>query len=370
MFGFEKKVFIGIDIGTSNIKIVELKISGNKPVLTNYSWISISNLMSANDLKLASFDAVLPEYLKRMLKESKIKSRRAFLSMPAFGGLITTIEFPNMNKDDLDQAIKFEARKYIPSSLEDIVLSWDVIGKQAEQKVAVDNIAEVTEKNQNSDVTENPEKIQILLVAAPKDKVIKYEKLIGDIGLQLESIEIESFSLVRSLIGNDQGNFVIVDIGSRVCNIVLVEKGIIKANRNIDSGGKDISRVIARSMNIDDERAEKLKISGKDFLNKESGMNFPAIDLIINEIARVLSAYYKGEAKTVVDGIIISGGTAGLKGIENCFFKALGIKTIIGNPFSRIEYDKKIESKLKIIGNQFSVAVGLALAGIERYSKK
>jgi len=369
MFGFGEKKFIGIDVGTSNIKIVELKISKNKPVLSDYARVQLNGLMGDGDLKASYFETVLPEYIRRMVKASGMAGRDAYFSIPSFGGLITLIEFPDMSKEDLDQAIKFEAHKYIPISLDDVVLSWDIVGKKDLKKTLV---------KQNGDApgaASVPEgagdgKIQVLLVAAPKNKVIKYEKLAGNTGLRLKSIEIESFSLVRSLVGNDQGNFIIVDIGSRICNIILVERGVIKANRNIDAGGRDISKIIAKSMNIDDERADKLKVSGKNFLSGDSGISFPVVDLIVGEISRVMNAYYKTDPKTAVDGIILSGGTAGFPGLDGYFSKALGIKTIIGNPLGRIEYDKRLEPKAQELGNRFSVAIGLALGGVDEQLKK
>lgn len=369
MFGFGDKRFIGIDIGTSNIKIAELRVVGNKPVLANYAWVRLDGMMGDQDLKTSYFDTFLPEYIKRMLKESGIKGRDVNLSIPAFGGLITLIEFPEMVKDDLDQAIKFEAHKYIPTSLDDVVLSWDIVSRKNTGKALIKN-SDTKEVEAGSATVAVENKIQVLLVAAPKSRVIKYENLSKEVGLKLKSIEIESFSLVRSLIGNDQGNFMIIDIGSRVCNIILVEKGVIKANRNIDAGGRDISRALAKSMNIDEARADRLKMSEKNFLSGEANMNFPVLDLVIGEALRVLGAYYKGAAGASLDGIILSGGTAGLKGIEEYFSKALNIKVMVGNSLSRIEYDKRLEPKVREIQDQFSVSIGLALKGFEEHLGK
>jgi type IV pilus assembly protein PilM len=361
MFGLGKNRFLGIDIGTSSIKIVEIKIGNNKPILSNYAWIKMSGISGDNQSELS--DVVLIRYLKRMLDAAKFKSNKAYVSMPAFGGLITLIEFPQMSKEDLDQAIKFEAHKYIPTSLDDIALSWDVLNIKNVPLVAKREDAGI-----KTETTASPNlKLQVLLVAAPKSKVEKYEKIIAEAGLSLNSIEIESFSLLRSLIGNDAGNFVIIDIGSRVCNIVLVEKGVIKVNRNIDAGGKDITKVISHSMDIDEERAEKFKISNDGLLSKESNMKFTTLDLIIDETKRVLSTYYKNEREKKVDGIILTGGTAGLVGIDKYFGDALNIKTIIGKPLGRIDYDPKLEPRLREIGSQFSVSVGLALRGAEDY---
>lgn len=364
MFGFGKNRFLGIDVGTSSIKIAEIKVSGGRPVLVNYGWMKIGK--GEGDVKPTSFDATLPEYLKRIVKESEFKSKNGYISLPAFGGLITLIEFPEMTEEDLAQAIKFEAHKYIPTSLDDIALSWDVVSKKSTEKIYVKKESEI---NKDSAGVQSS-KLQVLLVAAPKSKVEKYEKLAKSAGISLKAIEIESFSIVRALVGNDQGNFLIIDIGSRVCNIILVEKSVIKVNRNIDAGGRDITKIIAKSMDVDEERAEKIKISEENFLKKESSMSFPALELIIGEARRAINAYYKEAGAAKLDGIILSGGTAGLSGIADYFSQTLQVKVTIGNPFMRIEYDKKLDSIIKKIAPQFSVCVGLALKGMEEYSKK
>ena len=364
MFGFGKNTFLGIDIGTSTIKMVELKLTGNKPYLVNYARMHLDSLMGERDLKPSSFEVSLPEYLKRMLKEANIKSKNAYMSIPAFGGLITLIEFPDMVREDLDQAIKFEAHKYIPTSLDEIALSWDIVSKKGVSKL-------MAGPAQKDNTKIDPEgKIQVLLVAAPKNKVEKYERLASTIGLELKTIEIESFSMVRALVGNDQGNFIIVDMGSRICNIILVEKGVVKVNRNIDAGGREITRMIAQSMDIEEARAEKLKLSNKKFLDSESSITFPTLDFVVGEINRVISAFYKEEGNSKVDAVILSGGTANLQGLTEYFSNALQIKTVVGNPFSRIEYDQRLVGSLKELGPQFSVCIGLALKGVEEASKR
>lgn len=341
MFGlFKKNLYLGVDAGTSSIKIVELKMDGKVPSLTNYAQ------MSTEDLKNGElYETLLAKCLSRMIKEGRFKSKEVNISVPSFGGLITLLEFPSSIKNDLAQAIKFEAYKYVPTPMEEVVLSWDIVNGQNTNKLA----------DSASD------KIQVMLVAASKNKVFGCESLVKNAGLNLRGIEIESFSMVRSLIGNDQGNFVILDIGSRICNIILVEKGMIKVNRNIDAGGKDITHTIAQNMGISEERAESLKISNKDFFNKESNMIFPALESIAAETSRAINSYYKTEGNSKVDAIILSGGTANLVGVDRYFSEKIGIKAVVSNPFSRLNYDKKLEPLFNKIGTQFSVAIGLAL---------
>lgn len=356
MFGlFKKNLFLGVDIGTSAIKAVELKVDGGVPVLTNYAWMSTENLKDGEN-----YENVLSKCLAKMTKEAGFKSKEVNIAVPSFGGLITLLEFPSSIRNDLAQAIKFEAYKYVPTPMEEVVLSWDIVSEEdKEGKIQKNFSQENSEKNGNV----APGKIQVMLVAASRNKVFGCENLVKNAGLNLRGIEIESFSMARSLIGNDQGNFIILDIGSRICNIILVEKGIIKVNRNIDAGGKDITRIIAQNMGVSEERAESMKKTGKDFFSKETGMVFPVLESISGEISRAISSYYKSDSKSKIDAIILSGGTANFFGIDKYFSEKLGIKAVVGNPFSRLNYDKKLEPIIGKMGTQFSVAIGLALKG-------
>jgi len=316
--------------------------------------------------------ALWKKYISKIIQEGKFKAREAYVSIPSSGSLITLIEFPRMEREDLDQAIRFEAHKYVPVPLEEVVLSWDVIGS-----IGTEKATEISKQEPNKGAVNSSQqkesallgKVQVLLVAAPKVKVAKYEELIKEVDLDLRSMEIEGFSMTRSLIGNDQGNFIIVDIGARVCNIILAEKGTIKVNRNISSGGLDITRTIAKNMNIEEPRADSLKIKGENLVAGESKMTFPSLEVIVNEIKRIIEAYYRTNGKNKIDGLIISGGTANLKGIVEHFQSSLGIKTIIGNPLGRIEYPKILDPKLNELKANFSVAIGLALKGVEESLK-
>ncbi len=362
-FNFKKNVFLGVDIGTASIKIVEIKIIDEKPVLSNYAWMPlVGDSPGKRDADSEYFFATLPVCLKKIIKKAKFSGNNAYVSLPSFGGLITLIDFPEMADADMDQAIKFEAHKYIPTSLDDVVISWDVVERIAAPK--------------NSEVASDQAKcvpgsaVKVLLVAASKSKIIRYESLIKSVGLKLNSINIEAFSAVRSLIGNDPGSFIIVDIGARICNIILVEKGVIRSNRNIDAGGLDMTKTIAKGMLIDNKRAEELKVSGKNFFAPDSPISFFTLELIMGEVERIIRAYYKADGRSSVGEIILSGGTANMTGLTDYFFNKLKIKTVVGNPFARIAYDSRLEKSVAKMRTGFSVAVGSALKGVEEYLKK
>jgi type IV pilus assembly protein PilM len=363
-FIFWKKTFVGLDIGTSSIKVVELKLVDGRPTLSNYAWMPLGeNIQGKGDINSEYFYAVLPRLLKRIFKKAKIRKDNVYVSLPAFGGLITLIDFPDMAIGDMEQAIKFEAHKYIPTSLDEVVISWDVVGKKEEA------VGDVSLGDAGVKQAKNKKILQVLLVAASKEKVLKYENLVKKAGLSLSSISLEPFPMVRSLVGNDPGNFIIVDIGSEVCNIMLVEKGVIMVNRNIDAGGSDISKSIAKSMGIDDARAEQLKTSSRNFFKDNSPINFFALELVAGEVERIMKTCLRNDAKMKIDGIVLSGGVAEMTGVCEYFSDKLKVRTIAGNPFNKIKYDNSLEKIISSVKTKYSVCVGLALSGVEEYLK-
>jgi type IV pilus assembly protein PilM len=319
----------------------------------------------------------LPEYLKKIINEAEIKGKEAYVAIPAFGGLITLIDFPQMIEKDLEQAIRFEANKYIPTSLDEIVLSWEIVKngndleavKNPENK-SLRNIFGEKKTEKKDKVSEKNARTEVLLVASSKKQIIDYEKAVKSAGLKVRGVEIESIAMINSLIGNDLGNFIIVDIGARICNIIYIEKGIIKINRNIDAGGEDFTRVIEKSVGVSGERAEMMKKSEKNFFSPESNIHFSTLDSITSEISGVIETLARWDEKKQIESIVLSGGTAQFNGLAEFFQNKFNIKTIIGNPFGRIDYDKKLESTLGMMKGQFSVCLGLALSGIQNFMRK
>jgi type IV pilus assembly protein PilM len=361
----KKNRFIGIDFGTSSIKVVELSYKSQKAFLENYGVVNLDAVdfdsKKQSDFKKMTYEQSLGDALKKLIAKMNLKSKATFVAIPGFSGLITIIELPEMQEEELTKAIQFEAHKYIPSSLEEVAMSWEIIEH-------IDNSSQLT---QALGKTGNLKRIRVLLVAAPKKDIEHYDRLVLGAKLKVSAIELETFSLVRSLLGDDNGNFLIIDIGLRATNIILVEKGIVIVNRNVDAGGNEITSAIADSLNVSRQRAESFKKGEKDLLNsKESYVAIPMLEFIANESKRILNAYMAKNKDARIDGIILSGGTSKMKGLEEYFTRALGMKTILGNPWRRITVKDEARVLVPRLGGSFSVALGLALRGIEEYKRK
>ncbi len=362
IFSGKKNHFVGVDFGTSTIKIVELAYKEQRPYLLNYGLLNLEDVLQVDNIKetkMQSYEDNLKKYFNELCDQAKIKKEAmTFVSLPSFSGLITLIELPEMDNFELENAIHFESHKYIPNTVEEIALSWEVVGRSAHSIL----------KNDKKD---NISKLQVLLVAAPKREIAKYEELITSAGLNVGAIELETFSIARALVGDDTGVFLILDIGARCSNIILVEKGIVRISRSIDAGGSEITKAVAESMNIAKSRAEMYKKGDNDLLNsKETPVVLPVLSMIIEEAKRIINVYKKNNQQSNIDGVILSGGTAHMKGMEQYFTQALGIKSVRGNPWRRVVCDESVLSHIEKMGSSFTVAVGLALRGVDEYQRK
>jgi len=368
MFEFlksKKNRFLGVDFGTSSIKVVELLYKDQKVSLENYGIADLdwfNNLKQQSDLKDLPYEQKLNSALKKLLEKMHLTSGMAYVSIPGFSGLITILDLLDMPDEELAKAIKFEAQKYIPSSLDEVVMSWEVIEHINNNNLPLGQAAGNSEGN----------KMRVLLVAAPKKDIEHYNRLVSDTKLKVEAVELETFSIVRSLVGDDSnGIFLIIDIGARATNIILVEKGTVLVNRNIDAGGNEITTAISDSMSISKQRAENFKKGEKDLLNsKESYLVIPILEFITSESKRILNAYKLKNRDVRIDGVLLSGGTSKMKGLEEYFTSSLGTTVTLGNPWRKIAAEGENALLIKNLGTSFSVAIGLALRGVEEYRRE
>jgi len=371
IFQSKKNYFIGVDFGTSYVKIVELSYGNQRMNLENYGWIDLGMLPDSDSKGMKfqnSYEKKLKYYLHQLIAKIKLGSKSAYVSLPAFNGLVALIDFPEMKDEDLERAIQFEAHKYIPTPLEEVSLSWDVIKKPPVKPSMVIAGAEPIVPSAKQ---KQPQRMQVVLVAAAKKDVQRYQNMFEGSGLDISVVELETFSLVRSLAADDMGTYLLIDIGSRATNIVLVERGTIYANRNINTGGNEITNTIAESLNISKARAEMLKKEKKDLLNsKEVSIVVSTMELINNEAMRVLNAYREKNKEANIDGIILSGGSSKMEGLDKYFTRTLGIRATIGNPWKRVYFNDKLRPFVEGIGTSFAVALGLAMRGVEEYKRK
>lgn len=369
MWPFSRKVRrqLGIDIGTSAIKIVELESSNSYLTLTNYGVMDGSDFfgeMPGNTnipagLKMSDNDIAL--VLKKLLSEARIKTKEAVMSIPIFSSFLTVMELPNLIGKELDSAIPFEARSYIPVPLSEVVLDWLIIPPRSSSMPA--NPSSVST---DKAPTPSPEgKVDVLLIAVPKEVVSKYQRIAEMADLRLVALESESFSLARALVGNDLGTTMLVDFGARNTNLSIIDRGFIFVSHSADLSGKEITQAVAHSLNVNPSRAEELKRSvGVSATGMEKGIAqaiSPFIDKLSGEIERMDSLILKKENRKI-EKIILTGGSSNLPGVVEYLGQVLKVSVIVGNPFSRIKFDPNLDAILRRdLSSTLTVATGLAM---------
>lgn len=353
---FPKK-FLGIDIGTSSIKIVELGRFAGRKKLENYGEISASALyqkpfrtFEKNTLLLSTGD--ISQAVKAILEESKIKSRESIFSIPDFSTFFTNIELPPMTKQEIPEAVMAEARKQVPIPLSETTLDWQLISEGAQQK--------------------NVKKLRVLLVAVPNEIINQYQQIALLSNLKLAAMEAEVFGSLRSLIEKEEKRVVsIIDMGARTTTCSIIENGLLKDSHSFDLSGDDLTERVQKGLSMDYETAENLKrkygLSGRDSGTEARDINeiiSPLLGAIFGEIERVFKNFYLSENKKV-DKIILAGGTALMPGLLEYFRNYFKIETEIADPFSKIFYPPILEKTLKDLGPSYAIAMGMALRGLE-----
>jgi len=348
LFGLSQKRQIGVDIGTSGIKIVEVEYTSKSkdPILRNYVSASFRENLPQKTREKRITKEEVTALLKIALKEGSLSTRSSSFSIPAFSSFLSFVTMPKVKKGDIKDAITNEAKKFIPVSLKEVVLGWEVI-----EEVSSKEVANIRDGN----------KMKVLLLAVPKDIVAKYKDIASESSLKMRNLEVEAFPLMRALTINNKKTMVILDIGSRVCNILIVSNGNLRGARNIGIGGDDFTEILSRSINITYQRAEELKIR-EGLLNKQvSELLVPVIGNITSELKRVIAMYKSKNPHKEIEGIVLSGGSAAMKGIAEFFFNQLRIHTKIGDPWKNLIVDDRIKPAVMEKGGAFTIAIGLAL---------
>ncbi len=359
-FKVSLKNCLGVDIGTSSIKLVELSKLGKKRKLENYGEMRAEALYEKpfrtfEKSTLTVLDKDVVRAILAILKEAGIKTKRAYFSIPDFSSFFTTFDLPAMTEEELPQAVTYEAHQHIPLPLSEVVLDWQLI----ERKIS----------------KQKPISFKILLVAVPNEVISQYQGIARSAGLELLALEAEVFGLARASIKNqnlslsqlkEKPAIILVDIGAQSTTISIVDEGVLKISHSFNTSGNDLTNVISKGFNIDYKKAEGLKkqygLLPSEINIRESIM--PLINLILSEIKKISQNFFQTEQKEI-QKVILAGGSALLPGLADYFSKDLGTQVEIANPFSDIYYPPILEGTLKKMGPSYTISVGTALRGLE-----
>lgn len=328
-----KKEFFGLDIGTKSVKIVQLK---GKRLLS----FSLEELPSPGPVDKET----IIKAIRKIIDENKIRTNKvvACVSGPSIN--VRYLKMPRMPEEELAEAIKWEAKKYITMDPKEAIIDHLVLREIMEEGV---------------------KKAEVVVAAAPRGLVQDRISLIQGAGLIPLAVDVAPFALWRSMKIREEETAALIDMGAGISNINIVERGILHFSRDISLAGNDLTQAISKEMNLDFNQAERMKKEEGLSLEKETpatkAMRGPLERLVV-EIERSFHYFLAQVPGRKIDRIILSGGSARLRGIDKYLNGSLGVPVELGNPLADIEFDEETFDRrhLEDLSLRMAVAIGLA----------
>jgi len=344
---------LGIDIGSSAIKIVQIKKKRGRAVLQTYGELALGPY---GGIEVGRATSLPPEKLiaaiKDILREAKTSTLSCGAALPLSASLITFINIPPVPDKQIGDIVAIEARKYIPVPLSEVLMDYSVIPK--EEAYATDDQATKVAK-QGHDV---------LVVAIHNDYINEYQSVMASSGLQPSFYEIEIFSSIRAVMEQGMTTSMIIDMGARSTKLYIVERGILRASHIINKGSQDITLALSKALSIPVVEAEVMKrtngLKGGPEYKELTEIITVNLDYIFYEANSTLLSYQKKYSKNV-SKIILTGGGVLLKGFTDLAKISFQTEVIYADPFGKLETPAVLAEEFLRAGPEFAVAIGAAL---------
>jgi type IV pilus assembly protein PilM len=351
---------VGIDISSSSIKVVQLKKSHGKAVLETYGELALGPYAGLETSMATNLPPEkIAEALIDVLRESKTTTKNCGVSMPLGSSFVTLIQMPDLPPSELNTMIPIEVRKYIPVNISEVALDWWVIPKEENRFAEYDQALEAKEKGG---------KVDVLVVAIHNEIIGRYQEIVKAANVNSTFFEVEIFSTIRAVLLGEISPVILLDFGSAITKLYVVEHRIIRSSHVINRGSQNITMALSRSLNISTKKAEELKRSFGDSTVPVDRNVSETISLVLGDIFaeanRVLLNYQKKYNKNI-DKVVLTGGGVLLNGLLDVARTAFETEVVLADPFAKVEAPAFLEKILKKAGPEFAVALGIALRKLE-----
>jgi type IV pilus assembly protein PilM len=346
LFKQEAKSVIGVDIGSSSIKVVQLRREHGRVILETYGAIALGPYAGVEIGRATALPAEkISEALKDVIREANVTTADAAISIPYSSSLVSIIKLPASVEKQLAQVVPIEARKYIPVPINEVLLDWFVVSGGKGSQPSPDG------------------KMEVLLVAIHNQTIAKFRSIASEATLAAAFFEIEVFSAVRASLDHGIAPVAVVDMGAATTKFYVVERGLIHESHIINHGAQDLTLAASRALGLTVVQAEehKRKFGLADTLKDSLELS---LNPLLSELSRTASAYEQRVNQTL-SAMVFTGGGATLKGLKEFAQQKIQTELRLSDPFGKTQAPAFLEKILKEAGPEFSVAVGLALRRLQ-----
>lgn len=332
--------FFGLDIGTSAIRVVQMR-GGKMKSLIAYGQLEIDSKISLSDSN--ADQQKLAQAIKQVVSQSGISTSNVAVGIPSQKVSMTVVDIDRLQPKELDQSIRMQADSLIPTPLSETKIDWAVLGDSPKENT----------------------KYEILLGSIVNSFVEKRLDLLESIGLNVIAFEPDSLAMTRALIAPDALNpHLLLDMGSESTDLVISLNNAPRLIRSIPVGTDSVVKSAMQSLGIDEKQAAQFVFKFGLSKDKLEGQIYNAIlgtiELLTVEIEKSVKFFNTRYPNNAIERIILTGGASTLPEFPLYIANKFGISVEIGNSWRNVAFSADKQNELLTISNKFTVAAGLA----------
>ncbi len=333
--------FFGLDIGTSAIRVVQLRGSGHLKALERYGYAPVDSTITMSDSRADQQKVV--QVVRELITQTRITSRNVAVGIPSNKVFTTLVDIDRLSPHELAQSIRYQADGLIPTPLAESKIDWAMLGDSPADK----------------------NKVEVLLSSVTNKFVEDRLDTLESIGLNVIAFEPDNLALTRAIIPPENTTpEMVLDVGSKSTDLVVTMGGAPRLTRAIPTGSEAIIRSAMQNLNIDEKQAQQFVFKFGLSRDKLEGQVYHAIigtvDILMNEIEKSIKFFQTRYTNTKIERIVVTGGASALPEFPLYIANKFGVNVEIGNAWRNVSFADSRQNELLAVSNHFGVAAGLA----------
>lgn len=333
--------FFALDIGTTAVRLVQLKGGGATRSLVRYGSVPIEKGVSQSDSP--GHKTALLNAIQELMAQTGVSTKNVAVGIPSSKMFATVIDFANLPEKELPGAIMYQADQFIPTNVDDSKIDWQVIGPSPTDS----------------------SKVEILLASVTKSYAESRLNTLESIGLNVIAMEPDPFALARSLTPyNDEGATLILDMGANATDLVVTTGGAVRLARSIPTGGNTLVKAAEQNLSVDEKQAMQFVYKFGLIQDKLEGQVYKAltntVDTLVTEVDKSIKFFTARYNKQPINKIIVTGRASVLPEFPVYLVNKTNVAVEIGNAWLNTSYPQANHNDLMSVANQYAVAAGLA----------
>ncbi len=333
--------FFGLDIGTTGIRLVELRGAGATKTLVKYAYVPVDAKMTQSDSK--ADQQKLAQVIANLVSEAKLTTKNVAVGLPSNRVFTTVADMDRLPAAELGKALMYQADSLIPTPPAESRIDWAMIGDSPKDKA----------------------KVEILLSSIPNNFIEQRLDMIESIGLNVIAFEPDSLALSRAVVpAGTTSPQLVLDMGNLSTDLVITLGEAPRLTRSIPTGTEAVVRAAQQNLGIDDKQAQQFVYKFGVSKDKLEGQVYQAIlstiDLLVSEVDKSIKFFQTRYPESKLERITVTGGASAIPEFPLYLANKFGLNVEIGNAWRNVAFAADRQNELLAVSNQFSVAVGLA----------